>query len=63
MSKSNQVVCKCCGNQSWQSLELKQYGEINNEHGYYEKFRCTICGQVRTQIIKVINEQIKGVVL
>jgi len=62
---NNQVKCQCCGAvNTWQPIgELKTYSNGDNSHGYYEQFRCSKCGQVRTKTIKVIEEQRKGVVL
>lgn len=59
---TNKIKCNSCGSsEHWEQLTFRSYGN-GLRKGVFESYRCTNCGQVRTQHIQVINEQRKGVI-
>lgn len=59
---SKVIKCVGCGSAEWQQIEFNEFGK-GMRKGIIETFRCKQCGQVRTQVINIQNEQRKVVVL
>lgn len=55
------IVCQSCGNTEWQQVEFREFGQ-GMRKGIVETFRCKECGQIRTQVINIQNEQRKVVI-